>query len=315
LARSARNAAMFPVLPVVVEEDWAGSLVDYVGEVLWIEEVKPTRKSTEKLLRSGRLILVVDGLTERRVTASENQVTDLVRRGTVRNLIVTSRDAPPKDSIFRKLSIGPLDDSRLADFVRAYAGADELEGILVALRRLSQHQPMRPLFARLAIERLHGGGKLPDSYPQLILDYVLAVRPTGQNALSESDFLRVVRIIAFACVRDNLAASDVTIEFLRGRIDAESDRLPLTDDSEQEVSSTAIINQLISCGLLQRSVEFASSHLRFAEDLIAEYLAAMHIVNQENEGPRLLRDRLATSETGFVDALKNIRETLGQPTV
>jgi hypothetical protein len=102
---------------------------------------------------------------------------------------------------------------------------------------------------------------------------------------------------------------------LRGRIDAESDRLAFTDDDGQEVSSAKVLDQLVGCGLLQRSVEFASSRMRFTEDLVAEYLAAMHVINQEKDSIRLLRGRMTTDGTGLADALTHVRETFGQAAI
>ena len=191
LARHARaTTKLYPVRPVLVEEDWGKDLTEHVARLLCVGDRRPSMAMVHKLGHTGRLIPVIDGLSERRVERAADQVKDLVVGGVFRRLVVTSRSGPPDGDWFQSLSVGPVPPDRVDDFLRAYGiGDDSRPGAVAEIAELSGSQPVRALFLKLSADQLLKGQDLPTSYPGLVRAFVVGSRPSGTDALREGDFL------------------------------------------------------------------------------------------------------------------------------
>ncbi len=306
-----------PVLPVLVDVDWEkDKLIDVVADLLRVGSRRPTPATVRKLGHTGRLVLLVDGLSERRVRGATDvtpadQLADLFRSGAFRHLLVTSRDEPPADGPFKTISVGPLEGPRLAEFVRVYYQGPNLEEVESALDEWRRGEPVRPLFARRAIERLASGHPLPDSWPQLVVDYVAALRPTGKGALDPESFLRAARLTAYACVEENLASQIVAEDALGTRLREDGDRTPFMGVEGVEVGWQAVLKQMVVCGLIERRERLSYGQYQFGEDPIAEYLAAIYAIGLDN-GRVLagIRRRRAFPGSGFAEVLSRVEHSL-----
>ena len=131
-----------------------------------------------------------------------------------------------------------------------YTSADEVETALRDLETLTDGRAISPLFARLALDLRRDGHSIPDSYPHLVQEYVDRLRPRGPGALRRDDFLRAARLTAFTCVEDELAPRQVSSEYLRGVLKAQT--LPFSAETPDatEVQAASVLDQLVQGGLL-----------------------------------------------------------------
>ncbi len=82
-----------------------------------------------------------------------------------------------------------------------------------ALDAFGRGEPIRPLFARLAIGQLRAVGELPSTFVGLVDRYLRRLRPPG---FREEGFLRAARKAAEASVEDALAPRAVGEDYLCG---------------------------------------------------------------------------------------------------
>jgi WD40 repeat protein len=303
LAKAAAHSPARP-LPLVINTDWKGDLTDAVTARMTVHRKRPTRAMIERLADRGRLVLIVDGLSERRVS----DAAAAVESATVfRYRIVASRGESAEGSAFRRIEVGPLTPVRLRSFVELYLPAGEVDEALQDINSLAEGQPIRPLFARLALEQRNSSRELPKSYPRLVQKYVLELAPRGPSALRADDFLRAARIAGLACVEEDFAPHLISVEILRGHLRAHAQRLPFMSDvnSHDDVSDIEIVDQLVECGLMERVISLGVPQARFAFDPIAEYLGVMEIA-AGGESYSVLRDRVERSESALRDALQRV---------
>jgi hypothetical protein len=314
LARQARDVAgRVPSRPVFVEEDWGKDLVEHVARLLHVGDRRPTAKMVKKLGHSGRLVLVIDGLSERRNETPVEQIQNAASEGIFRYLFVTSRSSPPEGEWFQTVCLEPVPPDRFDEFLEKY-DIEERESAVAELRELSGDQPVRALFLRLAAEQLRRGADVPVSYDELVLDFVVGSRPSGKGALREASFLRAAANLAYKCVVDEdsigprLVAENVLLATLGEKASAD----PFLTDEGTALSSVAVLDQLITCGLLHRSVEVTRSFIGFSEDLIAEHLAAAYLFEADDK--RILanlRRRKAWKDSGLAEALEHVQSARG----
>ena len=178
-----------------------------------------------------------------------------------------------------------------------------------ALSRWTRGQPLSPLLARLAIERAKTTGSLPSTYPQLVHEYVAALRHPSSSALSEEDYFRAARIIAKLSVDEELSPRSVNADLLRGWLGAESEHAQFCDEQGRTVVAAQVVEQLVRSGLLLRSVELATVRIRFSDDPIAEYLYAMHVALQPTNVIETLSARISLrpqEAQGLAEALAQV---------
>ena len=314
LARHARAmAGAIPVRPVLIEEDWGKDLIEHVARLLNVDDRRPTAMMVKKLGRTGRLVLLLDGLSERRIENAVDQVKDLVSGEVFRHVVVTSRSLPPDGDWFQTLSLGPVPPDRFDDFLSKYGiGDDRRKRAVAEVGELSGGQPVRALFLKLAADQLLKGQDLPGSYDGLVREFVVGSRPKGKDALREGSFLLAAGIVAYRCVVDEetIGPRLIAENVLRAALGEKAAAEPFLADEGKELNSVAVLDQLIGCGLLQRSVEVIRTLIGFSEDPIAEYLAAMFLVEAEDR--RILanlRRRKAWKDSGLAEAVERVEAT------
>jgi WD40 repeat protein len=321
LARVGVTAGVkYTVLPVLIEENWEkDKLLQLIANQLRIGGRKPATDMIRLLLHTGRIILIVDGLSERQVleagnppTTPTDQVLALLGSGGVRHLLVTSRDSPPRTSLLSPIQVGGLDPRRLWGFVQQYATDTtrhkEIYRTIIKWRR--NVQQIRPLFAKMAIECLAAAAPLPATFPALVEDYLRATLPLGGMALREDDFLRAARLAAFVCFDKGVVPQEILEDLLRGHLTEVASADPfraLNPPANQNIPAGLVIDQLISCGLLRQRTHHTYTLIRFAEDTIAEYLAALYLTRRP-DGRTLagFKNRTNFSGSGVEEALAQL---------
>jgi hypothetical protein len=318
MARRAHEGARNRLVPVLVDEDWSGSLSGYVASLLRVAERAPTPAMVETLGAAGLILVIVDSLSERGAADAEDSVAEAARRGAFSKMIVTARKECPEGASWRDfetIEVKPLTRERLPDYVRTYAPGSDVETVLARLEPLlHDDQPTSPLFARFAIEQAATHDAPAGTPLQLAMRYVEALR-VAKLDLSQDDMLRASGIAAFESVREALAPRELEVEYLRGVLAREADGSPFMNaDADRPVEPPeALLAMLETCGLVVRNA--INRRLQFAYDPVAELLAAWRMVQHALEpGIQEMINRVRAAEgSGLATALMNAEAMQTQP--
>jgi formylglycine-generating enzyme required for sulfatase activity len=259
----------------------------------------------EKLLQRRRVLVIVDHLSEMG-EETRKQITPQLADFPARALVVTSRLLEPLGNL-PKTIMKPLriEGSSLSRFMDAYLEARNKRGLFEdedyfnGCRRLSQMVGQRNITVLLArlyadqmIEQQEGvGGILPSSVPELMLSYL--------NQLNRS--------IEEANRRDNLAvqqdAQRLAWECLKQTYRPTTAAKP---DIEKALSKNGANDIPARLDYLETRLRLVQTlepgdKLRIVLDPLAEYLAALHWVDQCRENP-------AESWTEFLDSIDPVLE-------
>jgi hypothetical protein len=303
-----RLALTADVVPIVLDYTWTDDLKEHLAGLLTPPGTfeRPTKELIAKLLSSGMVGLVVDGLSE--IQVSDDVFSSDLRGDKLRHLIVTSRKSCPTPELMREVVLGRLTDSQLKRVVDAYVEQPSArEATLSALERFAGGQGLNVLFARLAIDHFQREGLLPPSILALIQSFLTALRPKTPTAPNEEDFLRTCRIAGFACVREGFTPTDISEDYLRGVLEAESGRSSFYSVSGEKVTAFALLETLKLSGVLEATLVKAVHRVNFVYHPIAEYLAAVHLSELPDSGRDKILAEIEASDTvspNFLDALK-----------
>jgi hypothetical protein len=102
MLRVAAEHTAFSRLPILVDEDWDGTLLDHIGQQLTIDDRCPTPKMVEILGATGRLCPLMDSLSERGTVDAVAQVADGIRKGVFKSIVVTSRQPRPDGQVWQE---------------------------------------------------------------------------------------------------------------------------------------------------------------------------------------------------------------------
>lgn len=229
---------------------------------------------------------------------------------------MTSREPPPSGQTWlamRRVSTLPLSPPDVPASVAAYAPADRRAKVAERIAPLVNAPTMpNPLFLRFAIEQaLEGLLKSTDKL-NLVLQYVEALRADKNGDikvnLSADDMVRAAEIAAVESVRDRLVPQEVGQDHLRSVLTIATDDAPfLAADRDKKVDPAAVIEMLVSSGLLNRNRTNRS--LQFAYDPAAEYLAARRLARINADARAPVRDRIAAEpQSAIARALAEIMD-------
>ncbi|CAD6549768.1 hypothetical protein LMG27952_04909 [Paraburkholderia hiiakae] len=306
LARRANAADCF--IPVLVDFGWRGSLESYVATC--IGEVGTSgflpAEVVSRMLASGAIGLVVDGLSELQRAGAVEELEETARSGRVRNLVVTSRSPSPSEHFTAK-KLGNLDHGALRDLAATYVpDRPQLEAALDAIESFAHLRGISPLFARIALRRFMEAGQLPSGLLELAQEYLLSLRKPAASAPTEEDLLRACRIAAFACLESSFTPHAVDEPYLRGLLDSEASRSAFVTDNYEKLTGAQLIQQLVQYGLLHTRVVNAMHRIDFVHHPLAEQLAAAHYASlPERARDALLQDiEKSDAAPGFKQALR-----------
>jgi hypothetical protein len=281
---SAARLAPQLMLPVIIEDEIAGSLLDAVRRNLQIlvDEKEPIPDELcEQLLRSKRLLVIVDHLSELS-DATRTKITPESPAFPVNALVVTSRLDERLGGVSRSV-IQPtrLKRDRLAPFMSAYltaAGKNELftdDEFHRALGRLASMVQgdgrdvtvlLGILYAKQMIASKEGHvSTVPESIPDLMLGYLNQLNisisePRKSDVLVHTDAMA----LAWACVRGNFVPGYIPFPTAREALGGSD-----VDDRLRYLERRLQILQ---------TAQPAQDRIRFLLDPLAEYLAGLWLV-------------------------------------
>lgn len=274
-------------VPILVSEDWQGELLEYIRNRLAVDRKAPTIKMVKHLANGGNILLVVDGLSERRNQERVvNEVHACHQDMSFTRMIVTSRAHCHSSATIQQYEVGPVPLESLEDFVSTcHQVPSEVTDITVGIRDLARGKPIRPLFVVLAIEQYEKGRKIPDSKIGLVRGYLESIAPQGEKKLSKEGFEVAARTVARYCFGESLVPGRRSYQELVHHIDVFDDRArkPFRDRSGESVPAALILEQLVESGLLEKITPLSQTLIGFSNDPVAEFLLAEELLRPGNE--------------------------------
>ena len=312
-----------PILPVLLE----GDIDQHVGQGgnvlakaarghlrnLLNEANVPSEHIVENLLKRKRVLLIIDGYSEMS-DASRAAIRPLDPDFSTNALLVTSR-AQDEFAVSTRTTIEPegLSEDSLTTFIARYLERGKsslLKGekffqLASDLQRLVGAQKVTPLFAKMYIDLFVSsknglGGVLPTTIPDLVLEYLnhLNRKITSEARKDDNEVHGLAKLVAYVCVGSTFRPSPARINAALGA---------LRDDGREKEDLSYLEKRLRLIHTLPPGEE-----IRFSLDPLAEYLAAMRLIDRNQQSESAWGDFLrtvdgisggATAVRGFLEAI------------
>jgi len=323
---SERLVKEHPMLPVLIEADF-DVFLDTVSARLQslIDETEPVAEDLLlRLLRRRRLLVIVDHLSEMN-PATHAAFQPGQKDFPANALIITSR--LPEATGRPHTTIEPLriEGDYISDFMGAYLKQRDKRSLFPdsqyfpMLGRLSTmvgERDITVLLAKLYAEQMIAvqektAADLPDNIPDLMLSYVNWLnREAGPDDPDNRRVQRLAGPLAWACLKTTYHPAPV-------KRDEVQDLLKKADEDE------ALLRYFEKKLLLIQTVGPLEDQIQFSLDPLAEYLAALHVVEKaggNEEDWHQFIDKVASIEgapeavKGFLLAVRDccLHKTYGQ---
>ena len=262
-------------LPVLVGEDWAGSLAEEVARKLRHRDWSrfPTPAMVRKLGSSGLICPLVDSLSERGMVDASDRIRDAISDRDFQHLVVTSRERPPRGQAFQAFELvkpPALERHHVGGFIEVYLSKAETPDVEERIAPLLNRGSMpSPLFLRFAIEQVAQGSLQATDRLSLVLQYLEALRD-GRVDISLDDMRRAAGTAAIESIQEHLRPQEISGDQLRGALTREGNATPFyNSECKEEVPPALVARRLIESGLISEG----KNSLQFAYDPVAEILA------------------------------------------
>ncbi|MBY3328522.1 hypothetical protein HFO02_34040 [Rhizobium laguerreae] len=313
IARRASERRLF--LPCVLNYSWTGDLYAYIATMLTPSNSGETVTAAiaRKLVQSGQIGLVIDGLSEMQQGTSTDIMLE-IRQGRINHFIITSRSLCPETLEINRLELAKLNEAQLEALVNGYIDnpADRKKA-LFDLKGFAHGDGLNTLFARLAIDQWKRTKSLPESTLDLTQQFLLSLLPSNSSSPGDSDFLRAAKIAGFACTEGNFAPHDISDEYLRGSLEEASSRNVFLTKSGETLAGHKMLSLLIDYGIIETTTTRLGRRLDFVHHPIAENLAAAYVADLPDTGRVAILNEIRKSKTAsrnFLDALALLGHTV-----
>lgn len=285
-----KRLAAHRMIPILIREETddllstiTGSLREMAGQVETEDDI------VASLLEHGRLLVIVDALSER-TAETQAEVCSIQRRVPINALVVTTRRAldfgatPAIELRLEHISVETLiyfltEYLRRTETAELFPGRSALqlgERLLQVVESGGSALGVTPLFITLftdqAVElRRRGLGleALPPSVPEIIVEHLRRTNPQGPevpNRVADETLVRAARVLANSSLADHFVPRDFFHD----------DALAQLRQTVGDVDADRIIRRLADNGVIQVRDRGGIVMLRFTLDPIAEYLAALY---------------------------------------
>lgn len=275
-----------PILPVLFDADLAPAedvketLRSKVSDLLGTQVLEVTLL---RLLALNRVLVIIDGLTEKDAP-TQAKFRSLSPEMRFRRLLVTARSREiPLGTPVAVVEPHRLKGTAIANFLSTYVKNSAItdEEFYAACTRISvliRRAHVTPLFVALYGQMLTDRNKedvlnAPMAIPDLVSAYVDKLNRQvrfGQRPILE--VLKWAKAVAWICLQPDFIPAEVKAETLLAGVPAA--RVPLTSDA---------IGYLQEIGLV---VNTRVDRFKISQDPLAEYLAAMFLLDQVLHGTR-----------------------------
>jgi hypothetical protein len=262
------------------------------------------------LLAQKRLLVILDALSEREPPSQRNVEQSFAKEAIFNAVVITAR-AEPQFGAIQRTMVYPLllDQKHVVPFIVDYvAKMDEAEPLQVGRTLLQlgdrilgiaeaggQATTVTPLLVTLfvdsAMSRARAGmtlDNLPQDVPDIFIDYlkrIFAVPGTALPSAAQIQFVDTARVLANLSLGARRVPSDFSYDEAR---------------TAMGDIATALLEAMISGGILERRAFGGVVMLRFSLDPAAEYLAAIQAVQD-------LRNLRSADVIARINAMKKVK--------
>jgi len=273
-----------PIIPILLDSDFTkgaslfsivhAKIADMVAEEIVEDQVRA-------MIRANRLLVIVDGFTERQ-SPTQQTLRELDPRLRFRRMVMTSRSIEPLGQMPLAIVIPQrLAGSAIANFLQVYVKQsldnERFYAACVRISRLTRNAMVTPLFVALYGRMLLQtpsrirNEKPPRNVPELIIAYIIAVNDSILPAKrAASEVLTAAKVACWVCMLP---------DFIPGERDKAS---LLSSPSSRQMSLDAdwvvYLEQRI-----QVLVHAGGDMVKISQDPVAEYLAAMFLVEHGDQ--------------------------------
>jgi photosystem II stability/assembly factor-like uncharacterized protein len=307
LADPPDRLAAHRMIPILIEEETGDLLAAVTGQLklmVGAEEVEPDL--VRELLRAKRLLVIVDALSERS-RETQKHVQSIHQAAPINALVVTARRSPDFGPVaVTELVPEPLTTESLVYFLTEYLrrvqaaqlfpGRESLQladRLLALVEVGSARSSATPLLVRLFIDQAISLRRsqqpidiLPASIPEVVLDYLRRTNPQDPatpNFVPDDAIIDAARVLGWCSLGDpGLGKQPPANALVPGDFYRDGAREALAARRLAR-EPDPLIDRLIANGVLRETEPAGTKILRFSLDPIAEYLAALHLID-------LLRD-------------------------
>ena len=291
-------------IPVWIESDTSDLVGDVVTELrTMVGEAGVDREIVGVLLIAKRVVVIVDGLTERNDETRSHIYGVYGTKVPVNALLLTGREKPlmERAAIFRPSLVSK---ETIGRFIQEYARSGHPDTELhqrthdvIARRALSivaqrgKRVPMTPLLARLFVDSAvavieRDGGFDPDKYvksvPETIIDYLFRVNPQDDDApnrLENKLMILVAKALSRAALKPNFVPRDLHPRDVADAIEVAKEMYRETGRTT-DVDARTVERRLVDNEFVEKHVSAGGEYLRIRFDPVAEYLAAIDLAEE-----------------------------------
>ena len=295
-------------IPVWIDfdtQDLLGAVTEELRKMVRRDETD--KDIVKALLASKRVLVIVDGLTERK-HETQLHVWHIYGKEVEFNALVLTGRVEPNMERVPVVRLSLIDDRTIHSFIREYAASahrnvkfanrtrDEIAGrVLAIVGQRGRKVPMTPLliclFVKSAAEQIERDGKFEldnfvESVPETIIDYLKSVNPQDEDTpdrLENAFMIMVVKALSRAALEPDFVPGDLKSEEIGEAIERARSKY-LDGSGSAGVDAETIVRRLVANDVVEKRSVAGNEWLRFKFDPVAEYMAAIDFL--EDCGPR-----------------------------
>ena len=295
-------------IPVWIDfdtRDLLGAVIEELRKMVRRDETD--EDIVKALLASKRVLVIVDGLTERR-RETQLHIWHIYGKEVEFNALVLTGRVEPNMERVPVVRLSLIEDRTIRSFIGQYAASahrnvkftdrtqDEIASrVLAIVGQRERKVPMTPLlvclFVKSAAEQIERDGKFEldnyvESVPETVIDYLKSVNPQYEDTpdrLDDAFMIAVVKALSRAAIEPDFVPGDLESEEIGGAIERARSKY-LDGSGSARVDAETIVRRLVANDVLEKRSVAGNEWLRFKFDPIAEYMAAIDFL--EDCGPR-----------------------------
>ena len=330
-------------IPVWIDSETTDLVKDVDGELRAL--VAPEELEDDivhALLVNQRLLVIVDGLSER-ARKTQEHVHGIYRTRVPPNALILTGRVEPDIEALPIIRPQLIDEATIVPFIQQYVNLAHVRSglrgraqLAIAGRALDiveargQRVPMTPLLVCMFVDSAVDAstrneaqlppGELVNSVPELIVEYLFRMNPQGRdtpNRLDDRFMIRVAKAVSRTLLEPDFLPKELRDKEVNPTVEKVR-REYLGTEGATAPDTESIVRRLVDNDIVEERLRGGTRFLRVRLDPVAEYLAAIDWA--EDAGPddskwEALLERLADPDfkgDGFLLALFDVVSTYGE---